>query len=48
MTWLLLAALPCIYAPQGPEQAPAIREAGIERVCVPPEKAESWRGSASP
>jgi hypothetical protein len=41
--WLLLAALPCVYAPEGPDQAPAIREAGIERVCVPPEKAESWR-----
>ena len=40
---VLLLALPALYWPQGVESAPALRQAGIERLCVPPESAEAWR-----
>jgi hypothetical protein len=40
---VLLLALPALYWPQGVESAPALKRAGIERLCVPPESAEAWR-----
>jgi hypothetical protein len=40
---LLLATLPCLFWAQGAESAPALKAAGIERLCVPPERAEEWR-----
>jgi hypothetical protein len=44
MTLLVwLAALPCLYWPEGADTAPALKAAGIERLCVPPERAEQWR-----
>lgn len=39
---LWLAALPCLFWPQGVESAPSLKTAGIERLCVPPEQAEAW------
>jgi hypothetical protein len=42
---LWLAALPCLYWTQGIESAPSLKTAGIERLCVPPERAEAWRGA---
>jgi len=42
---LWLAALPCLYWTQGIETAPSLKAAGIERLCVPPERAEAWRGA---
>jgi hypothetical protein len=42
---LLLAALPCLYLPQGPEGAAAVKEAGITRVCVPAAQAEPWKAA---
>lgn len=40
---LVLAALPCLYWTQGPQTAPALKAAGIERVCVPRDQVEAWR-----
>ena len=40
---LFLLALPLLYWQGGVESAPALREAGVERLCVPPGMAESWR-----
>ena len=40
---VLLLALPALYWPQGVESAPALRQAGIERLCVPPDSAAAWR-----
>ena len=40
---LLLSALPLLYWPHGVETAAALRQAGIERVGVPPDRAEAWR-----
>jgi len=46
MTFLLwLAALPCLYWTQGVESAPSLKAAGTARLCVPPERAEAWRGA---
>jgi len=42
---LLLVSLPSLYWPGGVESAPALRKAGIEHVCVPPQEAEAWRGA---
>ena len=42
---LWMAALPCLYWPPGLESAPSLKTAGIERLCVPPERAEAWRGA---
>jgi hypothetical protein len=39
---LLLAALPCLYWTQGAGSAAVLDEAGIHRVCVPPDQAEAW------
>ncbi len=41
----LLAALPCLYWTQGVDTLPALKEAGIERVCVPPDRAEPWKAA---
>jgi len=43
LVWL--AALPCLYWTAGVETAPSLKTAGIERVCVPPERVEAWRGA---
>jgi hypothetical protein len=40
---LLGAALPCLYWTPGIDTAPALKRAGIERVCVPPADVEAWR-----
>jgi hypothetical protein len=40
---LVLAPLAALYWSQGIESAPALRQAGIERLCVPPDQAEAWR-----
>ena len=46
MTFLLwLAALPCLYWTQGVESAPSLKAAGTARLCIPPERAEAWRGA---
>ena len=42
---LLLAALPCVYFPQGAESAPAVKEAGLARVCVPSAAADAWKAA---
>jgi hypothetical protein len=42
---LLLATLPALYWSQPVETAPAVRQAGIERLCVPPEAAAAWRAA---
>lgn len=42
---LLLLSLPGLYWPQGVESAPALRQAGIERLYVSPGAAEAWRGA---
>lgn len=41
----LLLSLPLLCWPGAREDAPALRRAGIERLCVPPEAAEDWRGA---
>ena len=44
MTPLLVAlALPCLYWTAGTETAPALKQAGIERLCVPADKVEAWQ-----
>jgi hypothetical protein len=44
MTLLLwLAALPCLYWTAGADGAAPLKSAGIERLCVPPERADEWR-----
>jgi len=44
MTLLLwLAALPCLYWTAAVDSAPRLKAAGIERLCVPPERVEDWR-----
>jgi hypothetical protein len=40
---LVLAQLPALYWPQGVESAPALKQAGIERLCVAPDQVEAWR-----
>jgi hypothetical protein len=40
---VLLASAPCVYWTQGILSRPALESAGIKRVCVPPEQAETWR-----
>lgn len=42
---LWLAALPCLYWTPGVESAPSLKTAGIERLCVAPERAEAWRSA---
>lgn len=38
-----LLALPLLYWQQGIESAPALKQAGIERLCVSPDQADAWR-----
>ncbi len=40
---VLLLALPALYWPQGVESVPALKQAGIERMCVPPDASAAWR-----
>jgi hypothetical protein len=40
---VLLAALPTVYWAEPVATAPAVKQAGIERLCVPPQAAEAWR-----
>jgi len=35
--------LPCVYWTQGVETAPSLKQAGIERLCVPPEQLAAWQ-----
>ena len=42
---LFLATLPSLYWAQPVETAPAVRQAGIERLCVPPEAAAAWQSA---
>jgi hypothetical protein len=42
---LALAALPCVLSSRGAENAPALKAAGIERVCVPPERVDEWKAA---
>lgn len=42
---VLLAALPSVYWPQPVDTAPAVRRAGIERLCVPRETAAAWQSA---
>jgi hypothetical protein len=44
----LLATLPALYWTGPVETAPALREAGIERILVPPESLEAWKKAAFP
>jgi hypothetical protein len=41
--FLLLVALPCVYWRQGIETRARLEAAAIKRLCVPPERADSWR-----
>ena len=40
---VLLAAAPCVYWTQGIDSRPALESAGIKRLCVPVDQAETWR-----
>jgi len=40
---LVLAPLAALYWPQGLESAPALKQAGIERLCVAPDQVDAWR-----
>jgi hypothetical protein len=42
---LFLATLPSLYWAQPVETAPAVRRAGIERLCVPPGAVAAWQGA---
>jgi hypothetical protein len=42
---LLLAALPALYWPPPLDTAAALRQAGLDRVSVPPERVEAWRAA---
>jgi len=42
---VLLATLPTVYWAQPVGTAPAVRQAGIERLCVPPNAEAAWRGA---
>jgi hypothetical protein len=46
MLLLLAAVLPRLFWDAGPESAPALREAGIERVAVPEARSGAWKGIA--
>ena len=40
---LLAVLLPLLFWQQGIETAPALKQAGIERIAVTPDKADAWR-----
>ena len=42
---LFLATMPSLYWAQPVETAPVVRQAGIERLCVPPEAVAAWQGA---
>jgi hypothetical protein len=42
---LVFVALPCLFRAQGAEAAPTLKAAGIERVCVPPERVDEWKAA---
>jgi hypothetical protein len=42
---LLLLSLPLLYWPQGPDTAAALKQAGIERLAVPPEQVAAWQSA---
>ena len=42
---LFLATLPSLYWAQPVETAPLVRQAGLERLCVPAETAAAWRAA---
>jgi hypothetical protein len=42
---LFLATLPSLYWAQPVETAPALKQAGLERLCVPAEAAAAWRSA---
>lgn len=42
---LLLLSLPLLYWQGDIESAPALKRAGIERLCVPPDQTEAWRAA---
>ena len=42
---LLLATLPSLYWAQPVETAPLVKQAGLERLCVPAETAAAWRAA---
>ena len=42
---LFLATLPSLYWAQPVETAPALKQAGVERLCVPAEMAQAWRAA---
>lgn len=42
---LFLATLPSLYWAQPVETAPALRQAGVERLCVPADAAAAWRAA---
>src|SRR5437764_3226077 len=44
MLLLVAAVLPRLFWDAGPESAAALREAGIERIAVPPTQAAAWKG----
>src|SRR3954465_14649243 len=46
MLLLLAATLPRLFWDAGPESAPALREAGIERIAVPAAQSGAWNGVA--
>jgi len=46
MTFLfLLLSFPCLFWTQGADSAPTLKQAGIERLCVPPESVDAWRAA---
>jgi hypothetical protein len=45
MLLLLAATLPRLFWDAGPESAPALREAGIERIAVPAAQSEAWKSA---
>ena len=42
---LLLASAPCVYWTQGIETRATLEAAAIKRICVAPERADSWRAA---
>ncbi len=42
---LLALSLPCVYWTQGVESRAMLEAAAIRRICVPPERADSWRAA---
>ena len=42
---LLALSLPCLYWSAGLESRAALEAAAIKHVCVPPDRADSWRAA---